>query len=351
MGSLENLPVLCICGYKGSGKTTVIEKLIPRLTDKGLRVAAIKHDVHGLNVDASGKDSDRLYHAGADVLVRGPEQGFFRMKDALKVELKDVLRTLAPYYDLILIEGHKSIPLPNKIWLRRNPLDACPSEITGVRLELDRDTDRAGVAARLLDDLLPEIWSRTRIYGGVLMGGKSSRMGRPKHLIHSNGRSWLGLSVGAIAPLVDEVVLLGSGEVPDDLKSLRVLPDVPDAVGPLAGMLSAMRWQPRVSWLFAPCDLPFVSVEAAEWLLATRAPGIWATLPRLPGAAGVEPLFAHYDYRSLHLLERLERPAGIVPSPKIATPSPPEAIASAWENMNTPGDMNRLAVAEQSRHS
>jgi molybdopterin-guanine dinucleotide biosynthesis protein MobB len=347
MDMIEKLPVLGICGYKGAGKTTVIERLIPLLADRGLNVAVIKHDVHGVRVDAKGTDSDRLYQAGADILIRGPEQGFFRMRQASRLDLREVLRFLAPCYDLILVEGHKSTPLPNKVWLRRNSLDLCPSEVSGIKVELDRDVDRAGTVSKLLDTLLHDAQLKTEVYAGLLIGGKSSRMGRPKHLIRENGHAWLELTVGAVAPFVDDVIILGSARVPESLEGLTVLPDISDVEGPLAGMLSAMRWQPWASWLFVACDLPFISTQAVKWLLATRLPGVWATLPRLPAGGGVEPLFAHYDYRSRLLLEGLRRPADITVSPKVITPTPPEDIAVAWSNINTPQDIGRLAECGQ----
>ena len=60
---LEGLPVLGVCGWSGSGKTTLIEAILPAFRAKGLKIAVIKHDVHGLDIDRPGKDSDRLFRA------------------------------------------------------------------------------------------------------------------------------------------------------------------------------------------------------------------------------------------------------------------------------------------------
>ncbi|MDP6460361.1 MAG: molybdopterin-guanine dinucleotide biosynthesis protein MobB, partial [Gemmatimonadota bacterium] len=62
-------PVLAVCGWSGSGKTTLLDRVIPEITARGLSVAALKHDAHGLKVDPRGKDSDRLFRAGADVVA------------------------------------------------------------------------------------------------------------------------------------------------------------------------------------------------------------------------------------------------------------------------------------------
>jgi hypothetical protein len=70
--------VLGICGYSGSGKTTLIESLVPVFRSRGLRVAVVKHDAHTPTVDAPGKDSDRFFRAGADVVLRSPDETFIR---------------------------------------------------------------------------------------------------------------------------------------------------------------------------------------------------------------------------------------------------------------------------------
>ncbi|MCI5149713.1 MAG: hypothetical protein D3916_10065 [Candidatus Electrothrix sp. MAN1_4] len=87
------------------------------------------------------------------------------------------------------------------------------------------------------------------VWGCILIGGKSSRMGRPKHLIQENEKTWLEQAVEILSPHVEQVVLSGSGEVPATLASLAQVPDAPGLAGPLAGILSVMRWQQTASWL------------------------------------------------------------------------------------------------------
>src|SRR5450759_1691239 len=157
-------------------------------------------------------------------------------------------------------------------------------------------------------------------------------MGRPKHLITtSTGRTWIEMIVASIQPLVRQVAILGKGEIPESLERLPVLPDVEDAQaspeapprraqGPLAGILSAMRWRPDVSWLFLSCDMPRITTDALRWLLANRKPGVWAVLPRRTESGGVEPLPGWYDLRSQHLLETCRGPAGLAGHENVATP-------------------------------
>ena len=110
-------PVFGICGYSGSGKTTLIEALIRRLRERGLKVGVIKQDAHGLDLDREGKDTDRIFKAGADVFIRDTAQTFARCHRQADVPLPCLIKQLGPQYDLILVEGHKTTPLPRKIWL------------------------------------------------------------------------------------------------------------------------------------------------------------------------------------------------------------------------------------------
>ena len=81
-----------------------------------------------------------------------------------------------------------------------------------------------------------------------------------------------------------------------------------------------------------------------HWLLASRAPGVWATLPGLAAESGVEPLLAHYDFRCGVLVEQLAANSEFSLSrldgnPKIISPVPPDQLASAWQNINTPDEL------------
>ena len=64
---MNEIPVIGFAAYSGVGKTTLIEKLVRRLKEKGLRVAVVKHDGHAFSMDREGKDTWRYTRAGADV--------------------------------------------------------------------------------------------------------------------------------------------------------------------------------------------------------------------------------------------------------------------------------------------
>jgi len=62
---MTNIPVIAFAAYSGTGKTTLIEKLVCELEDRGLRLAVIKHDGHKFEIDHEGKDSWRFCQSGS----------------------------------------------------------------------------------------------------------------------------------------------------------------------------------------------------------------------------------------------------------------------------------------------
>jgi molybdopterin-guanine dinucleotide biosynthesis protein B len=102
------IPIVSIVGKSNSGKTTLIEKLIPELVRRGYGVATVKHDVHGFEVDQEGKDSWRHKQAGAHTVVISSSTKLALIRDvdhdASLAELRDkYIRDV----DLVLSEGFK----------------------------------------------------------------------------------------------------------------------------------------------------------------------------------------------------------------------------------------------------
>ena len=72
--------IIAVSGVKKSGKTTLLEKLIPALAARGVSSAVVKHDAHRFEIDREGKDSWRFTQAGADVvLLSSPEKTALRL--------------------------------------------------------------------------------------------------------------------------------------------------------------------------------------------------------------------------------------------------------------------------------
>ncbi|MGN0158621.1 MAG: gephyrin-like molybdotransferase Glp [Brotaphodocola sp.] len=106
---IDGIPVLGFAAYSGVGKTTLIEKLIPILREKGLRIAVIKHDGHDFDIDREGKDSWRFGKAGTDIcIIVSPKKMTYMEKEA-----RTFSQVLAMVHDvdLVLVEGYKNVPI------------------------------------------------------------------------------------------------------------------------------------------------------------------------------------------------------------------------------------------------
>ncbi len=107
------LPVLGFAAYSGTGKTTLLVKLIPLLKQQGIRVALIKHAHHDFDIDIPGKDSYELRKAGADqVLVASNKRRALIREMATDTEpqLQQLIDELdLDNVDLVLVEGFRHV--------------------------------------------------------------------------------------------------------------------------------------------------------------------------------------------------------------------------------------------------
>lgn len=157
-----SVPILSFVGRSNSGKTTLIERVIPELVRAGYKVATVKHAGHGFDLDTEGKDSWRHKQAGASSVViisKSSLAMFADVSDHMNVE--DVReRYLDASYDLILAEGWRSEGYP-KIVVVRDQIGEVPVSQDGLLAVvsnkpvetsvplLDPD-DVAGVAALII---------------------------------------------------------------------------------------------------------------------------------------------------------------------------------------------------------
>ena len=105
--------VVSIVSKKQSGKTTLIEKLVPALRRKGYRVGTVKHDTHGFDIDHQGKDSWRHKQAGADAVVISFSRKISLIKDvAEEMSLDQIVTQLFSDMDIVITEGYKRAGKP-----------------------------------------------------------------------------------------------------------------------------------------------------------------------------------------------------------------------------------------------
>ncbi|MBA5763514.1 bifunctional molybdopterin-guanine dinucleotide biosynthesis adaptor protein MobB/molybdopterin molybdotransferase MoeA [Vibrio sp. 404] len=121
MTSRHLVPILGFAAYSGTGKTTLIEALLPKLTEAGLRIGMLKHAHHNFDVDMPGKDSYRLRKAGASQMLISSRNRYALMTETPQEESEFhylLTRFDQQQLDVILVEGCKNIAFP-KIELHR----------------------------------------------------------------------------------------------------------------------------------------------------------------------------------------------------------------------------------------
>lgn len=119
--------MVCIVGRSDSGKTTLIEKLIPELSRLGFRVGTVKHGPHGSEIDRPGKDSWRHLQAGAVSTILSSPTHIGLVKKVTHDYTLDELLPLFSDADIILAEGYKKESKPKievfRSGLKEGPLD------------------------------------------------------------------------------------------------------------------------------------------------------------------------------------------------------------------------------------
>lgn len=139
------LPILGFVAFSGTGKTTLLTRLIPTLRERGIRSAVIKHSHHDFEIDQPGKDSHRLRQAGANqVILASPHRTFWVREGDGEHEptLGELVARLDPAgVDLVLAEGFRQEPI-SKIEVHRPELGTpllCREDKRVIALACDQD--------------------------------------------------------------------------------------------------------------------------------------------------------------------------------------------------------------------
>lgn len=151
-------PIFGIIGWKNSGKTTLMARLIDEFTRRGLVVSAIKHAHHSFDIDHPGRDSYRFRESGArQVALVSPKRWalMHELHDEPKPELDDILGQIGPC-DLVLVEGFKKGTHP-KIEAR-SPRSLTQDRLSDddpaiVAVATDGDTDTGALPRFDVDDI------------------------------------------------------------------------------------------------------------------------------------------------------------------------------------------------------
>lgn len=126
-----------VVGWKNTGKTSLVERLVTEIAGRGLTVSTIKHAHHSFDIDHPGRDSHRHRVAGAtEVLLSSPARWalMHELRGASELELDELLAKLSPV-DLVLVEGFKLH--------RHSKVETCRMAVGQPLLALDDPTIRA----------------------------------------------------------------------------------------------------------------------------------------------------------------------------------------------------------------
>jgi molybdopterin-guanine dinucleotide biosynthesis protein B len=158
---MKDIPVISFVAKSGTGKTTLLEKLIKELKKRNLRIAVIKH-AHDFEIDKPGKDSWRHAKAGADIVAISSFEKFALIEKHQKEMTLDEIISRISGVDLILTEGYKKENKP-KIEVFRaevsKELLSKPEELIAIASDVRLDVgvpcydidDAEGIAAEIQD--------------------------------------------------------------------------------------------------------------------------------------------------------------------------------------------------------
>lgn len=319
-------PFLCIAGYSGVGKTTLLEDLIQRFSAENFSVGYYKHDAHRFVIDKEGKDTNRARQAGAGIITINDPNHFAMVGD--NNFKKWTITHALEQCDCILIEGYKQSPFNKIVFLDDKGDLPIPIETTGIKAVIhqgvvnDRRLEERMIPLFHRDDL-KNIYEFVRthfiscaspLYGAVFVGGQSKRMGKPKFsLSYDNGVPETERMLKLLSPFCEKVFISSRSDL--DMGPLANLPDVERinddhiGLGPVGGLATLMSRHPDKAWMITACDMPFLEEKNFETILKERDPLRYGTCYTKKGIRwGIEPMCAIYEPKFiLPLYESMSR--------------------------------------------
>ncbi|MDA8212768.1 MAG: molybdopterin-guanine dinucleotide biosynthesis protein B [Clostridia bacterium] len=146
------IPVISLVGKSNVGKTTMMEKILREIKKRGWKVATIKHDTHGFDIDKPGKDTWRHAEAGADtVVISSPAKFAMISKVEQELTLDEIAERISGV-DIIITEGYKRGNKPKIEVFRSGVYDELlcePEELIAIASDVTFDL---GVPCYGLDD-------------------------------------------------------------------------------------------------------------------------------------------------------------------------------------------------------
>ncbi len=302
---------IAFSGYSGSGKTTLIEKLMKRLS-KTYSIAFIKNDIHGFQMDKEGKDTYRIYHAGADsAYISSPKERAYLSKKPLNYS---IFKQELLLYDIVIIEGYKDENIAKYLisdYEKVKNLDFKLNKyknLLGVivnnekKLKDIKTFNRNDIDA-IYDDIVTNINSKkTKLDALILVGGKSSRMGEDKGLIDYNGKIQVDFLYNLLSPFVNNIFVSvnPSQAVLPEYNKFNLIKDKIQEIGPIGGITSAFFNNKKNAFLVIACDIPLVNEKMLNELIKNRNFLKFGTF--FSSEYKFEPLLGIYEPKSFNFL-------------------------------------------------
>ena len=282
-------PFLCVAGYSGVGKTTLLEDLIKRFSAENFSVGYYKHDAHRFVIDKEGKDTHRARSAGAGIITINDPNHFAMVGD--NNFKKWTITHALEQCDCILIEGYKQSPFNKIVFLDAKGDMPIPLDTHGIKAVIHQGT----VNDRRIQEMMIPLFHRddlekiyefvrthfiscaSPLYGAVFVGGQSKRMGKPKFsLSYNNGVPETERMIKLLSPFCEKIFLSSRSDL--DMGELANLPDVERVnddhigLGPVGGLATLMSRHPDKAWMITACDMPFIQEKDFETILSERDP-------------------------------------------------------------------------------
>ncbi len=298
-------------GYSHSGKTTLISKLIKELSNE-YKIAYLKHDIHCFQIDYEDKDTFKAYANGAQSVFISDPQRYAQIHAGSVDDITQ--RSIFLDADFVLIEGYKHLEIPKIILINKDEKilkkfeeDSFSNVIAFVGEKAEQaDTlseqkyfhwdNLQGIKECVVSYMDKKI-QEVPLNGLVLAGGKSTRMKKDKSLLKYHRTTQIEYCYDLLKKFCDQVFISNRQEQ-SNLSAHNPLPQINDTflnVGPMGGILSAMRAHPQAAWLVLACDLPFVTDKTIEYLLHKRNPFKYATVYQSSYDEFPEPLCSIYE--------------------------------------------------------
>jgi molybdopterin-guanine dinucleotide biosynthesis protein A len=273
-------------------------------------------------MDKEGKDTYRIYHAGADsAYISSPRERAYLSKKKINHQLFKNEQLL---YDITIIEGYKDENLSKYIISTydkiKNEDFSLPKYSNLLGIILDEVPKNLGIGVDSIPVSVPQIFGRDDVDGIyndlvlnikkkkpalnalILVGGKSSRMGEDKGILNYNGKSQVDFLYDLLSPFINDVFVSvnSSQKNIQDYQKYNIIEDKILEIGPIGGVISSFMSNRDSAWLVVACDIPLINQNVIKELIDKR--NFLKAGTFFNSDFGFEPLVGIYEPKSFPFL-------------------------------------------------